>query len=189
MLGDDLAEIHPVKLVPGQDQHVVVRVGAEMDEIAADGIGRALVPVGVLFGLLRRHDIDKSLAEGIEVVGALHMAVQGGRVELRQQEDAVDPRIQAIADRDIDQPVFAGQGHRRLAPFLGEGIEARASAAAHDDCEHTGVDIHGSRENESSAAHQLTHDPRNRPPVDTGFPRSIHQQRAENRVSSCKALN
>jgi hypothetical protein len=71
VLLDDLPEIHPVELVAGEDQDQVVGVLAEMDDVAADGVGRPLVPVQALLGLLGREDVDEAAAEGVELVGAL----------------------------------------------------------------------------------------------------------------------
>jgi hypothetical protein len=63
------------------------------------------------------------------------MAVQRCRLELRQQEDAIDLTIETIADRNIDQPVLAGERHRGLAALAGERMEPRAASTTHDDCE------------------------------------------------------
>ncbi|MND04858.1 hypothetical protein D3C83_253210 [compost metagenome] len=41
--------------------------------------------------------------------------------------------MQAVADRDVDQPVLAADRHRRLRPQLGERKEARSLSAAEDD--------------------------------------------------------
>jgi hypothetical protein len=41
--------------------------------------------------------------------------------------------VEAIADRDIHQAIFAPQWHRRLGALLGQGKKARASAATHDN--------------------------------------------------------
>jgi hypothetical protein len=49
--------------------------------------------------------------------------------ELRQHEDLVEARVQAVADRDVDETVVAREGHRRLAAILGQGVEAGAAAA------------------------------------------------------------
>ena len=88
-----------------------------MDQVAAHGIGRALVPVGAFLGLLGRQDVDEAAAERIEVIGALDVPVQRRGLKLREQEDPVDIGVDAIADRDIDQPVFAGERHGGFAAF------------------------------------------------------------------------
>jgi len=120
VLLDDLPEVHAVELVPGEDQDQVVGILAEVDQVPAHGVRRALVPVEALLGLLGREDVDKPPAEGVELVGALHVAVQRRRIELREQENPVNVRVDAVADRNVHQPVFAGEGHRRLAAFIGQ---------------------------------------------------------------------
>jgi hypothetical protein len=42
------------------------------------------------------------------------VAVEGGGVELGEDEDALDTRMQAVADRNIDQAVLAADRHGRL---------------------------------------------------------------------------
>ena len=145
MLLDDRLEIHPVELVTREDQDEVVRGAAEMDEVAADGIGGALVPVGAGLGLLGREDVHEPAAEGVEVEGALDMPVQRRRVELRQDEDPVDAGVDAVADRDVDEPVLAGERDGRLAALQGERREAGAATAAHDHRENTFLKSHEKR--------------------------------------------
>ncbi len=64
------------------------------------------------------------------------MPVKGGGIELGQEINAAEARIDAIGDGDIHQAVFAGQRHGRLAPFAGQREQARALPSAHDDGEH-----------------------------------------------------
>lgn len=86
-----------------------------MVHIFADCIGGALVPVSAGVGLLGRENIDKSLPERVEFVGLLDMFVQRRRIELREQVYVVVARIYTVAYWNIDEPVFAGKRHCRLA--------------------------------------------------------------------------
>ena len=142
MLVDDLAEIHPVELVAREDEHVVMRESAKMDQIAPHGVGRPLIPIQALLRLLGREDVDKAAAEGVEGVGRLDVPVQGGGVELRQEENPVDLRIEAVADRNIHQPVFSGEGHGRLAALQRERRQAGAPTPAHDDRQNAFLGTH-----------------------------------------------
>ena len=63
------------------------------------------------------------------------MPVQRGGVELRQHVDVAEAGVDAIADRDIHQAVFARERHRGFGALLRQGKEPRARAAAHDDGE------------------------------------------------------
>jgi hypothetical protein len=56
-----------------------------------------------------------------------------GDVELREEENPVQAGVQAVADGDVHQPVFARERDGRLAAFHGQGIQTRAASAAHDD--------------------------------------------------------
>ena len=66
-------------------------------------------------------------------VGLRDVPVERRGIELRQHEDAADVRVQAVADRDVDQPVLAADRHRRLGAGVGERKQAAALPAAEDD--------------------------------------------------------
>jgi hypothetical protein len=69
------------------------------------------------------------------------MFVQGSRVELGEQVNAPQTGVDAVGDRDIDEPILAGQRHRRFRAFFGQREQTRALAAAHDYGENiAGVD-------------------------------------------------
>ena len=114
---------------------VVEQVG----QVLAHRVGRALIPGGVGEGLFRREDFHEAAGEMIKLVGLRNVPVQRGRVELRQQIDALEVGVDAVRDGDVHQAVLAGERHRRLGAILGEGEQARALSAAHDD----GKDVAG----------------------------------------------
>ena len=92
VLGDDAPEIHPVKLVAAQDQHVFEIMVQEMDQVFPHGVGRALIPGGVGKGLFGREDFHEAAGEMIELVGLRNVPVQRGGVELGQQIDPLQVR-------------------------------------------------------------------------------------------------
>ncbi len=53
-----------------------------------------------------------------------------------------DLRVQAVADRNVDEPVFAADRNRRLRSGVGQRKEPGATAAAEDDGQHV---AHGRR--------------------------------------------
>ena len=57
------------------------------------------------------------------------MPVQRRGVELRQDVDAAQPRVDAVRNRNVHQPIFPGQRHRRLGAFIGEGKQPRPGPA------------------------------------------------------------
>ena len=128
-----LVEVHPIQMVAGEDQVVV---GVQVDEVrhgAPHRIGRALEPVGGLGRLLGGDDVDERLREVVEAVGLADVPIERRGIELRQHEDAPDAGVQAVADRDVDEPVLAADRHGRLGAAVGEGVEALALPAAQDD--------------------------------------------------------
>jgi hypothetical protein len=78
-----------------------------------------LIPVRVVRRLFGRQDLDKPAAEEVHAVRLRDVAVQRRRVELREHEDAPDVGVQAVADRNVDQAVFAADRDRRLRTVLG----------------------------------------------------------------------
>ena len=140
---DQLAVVHPVQVVAGENQVVVGVVAHEMARGLAHGVGRALKPVRVVGRLLGRQDLDESLAEEIHPVGLRDVPVERRRIELRQHEDPPDVGVQAVADRDVDQPVLAADRHRRLRSMLRERKQPRALAAAENEREN--FVVHGHR--------------------------------------------
>ena len=61
-----LLVIHPVELVPRQDQLIVLVTAAELVEMLADGVGRALEPVRILHRLFGGEHFNEAFIEGIE---------------------------------------------------------------------------------------------------------------------------
>ncbi len=76
-------EIHPVKLVPAQDEEIIVRLLEEITQVLADRVGRALIPLRPLGRLLGGEDVDKTAREIIELVARLDVPVKRHAVELR----------------------------------------------------------------------------------------------------------
>ncbi len=136
VLGDDIPEIHPIQLVAAQNDELFEIVVQEMDEIFPHRVRRPFIPRGVGERLLRREDFHEPAAgKFVELVGARDVAVQRGRIELCQNVDAPEAGVDAVGDRDVHEPVFAGERHGGLGAVLRQRKQPRALAAAHDDAE------------------------------------------------------
>src|SRR5207247_2299574 len=107
----------------------------EMPRGLSHGVGRALKPVGAVGGLFGGEDLHESFREQIEPVGLRDVSVERRGVELRQHENALEPCMEAVADRDIDQPIFAANRHGRLRTHVRERKQPRAASAAEDERE------------------------------------------------------
>jgi hypothetical protein len=99
------------------------------------------VPVRVVRRLFRGEDLDEPLAEQVHAVRLRDVAVEGRRVELRQDENAPDVGVQAVADRDVDEAILSPNRHSGLRTVLGEREQARALTAAEDERKY--VVVHG----------------------------------------------
>jgi hypothetical protein len=133
MVAHHLFEIHAIQLIARQHDHVIGLFFPEVAAALPDGIGRALEPALGTRGLLGGQDPHIAMGEGVEAIGALDVAVQRFAVELGQHVDLADAAVDAVADRDVDQAVLAGDRHRRLGPFIGQGHQARALSAAENN--------------------------------------------------------
>ena len=134
--------VHVVQLIARQDQHMVDPGLLQIAQMLAHGIGRSLVPQLFFVGLLGRQDFDEAFAKRVEVVGPANVAVQADRIELRQHIDAVHVAVQAVRQRDIDQPVLSGQRDRRFRTELGQRQQARAATASEHEGDNA-IAIHG----------------------------------------------
>jgi len=130
--GHHLGEIHAIELIARENQDVVDLGLFQVPEVLPDGVGRSLIPVGVFQRLLGGQDFDESLAELIEGVSAADVAVQAGRIELGQHVNPVDAAVDAIRQRNVDQPVFARERDGWLGAIFSKRIEPRAATAAED---------------------------------------------------------
>jgi len=82
VLANDVIKIHAVKLVPGEDEEKVVGFGAKVDDVLANGVGCALIPVSTGFFLFCGEDVYEATAKIIKFVGILNVFVKGGGIEL-----------------------------------------------------------------------------------------------------------
>src|SRR5262245_5941904 len=113
-------------------------VSREVPRCLSYGIGRPLEPVRIVRRLLGRKNLDKTLREPVEPVRHRDVAVERGGIELRQDVDAPDVRVETVADGDVDEPVLAADGHRRLRTRGRQRKETGALAAAKNNRERIG---------------------------------------------------
>ena len=124
MLLEHLPEVHPVKLVTAENEEVFVRLLQEITQILAHGVCGPLIPVIVAGSLLGGEDVNKVITEVIELVTTRDVPVERLTVKLGQHIHFAQSRVDAIADRYVNNPVLSREGHRRLRPVVREGEEA-----------------------------------------------------------------
>ena len=130
---DHVAIVHAVQLIAGQDQDVVDAGLIEVLEVLPHGVGGSLVPVRPrLHRLLSRQQLDKAAVERVEAVRLPNVPMQADRHELRQHIDAIHAAVDAVRQRNVDQPILRRQRHGRLRAVLGQGIQTGSTTAAED---------------------------------------------------------
>lgn len=105
-------------------------------DILTHRVGRPLIPVARLVGLLGGKDLHEALAEGIELVGVGDMAMKADRKELRENVDPIAAAVDAIANGNVNEPILAGNGNGGLASKHGQGKKAGAATAAENEAEY-----------------------------------------------------
>ena len=127
MRGDHVMEVHPVKLVAGEDEHVLDVRLLDVTEILPHRVGGPLIPRGIFVGLLGGQDLHEAAAEGVEDIRAANVPVQAYRIELRDDVDPVQSAVDAVGERDVDQPILTRHRDGRFGSELGKRIEARTA--------------------------------------------------------------
>src|SRR5262245_22062747 len=111
MTFEQCLKVHSVKLIASENQLVVIIAAGEAVQMLTNGIGGSLKPVWISYRLLRRQHLDKALEKRVESVAVSNMLIERRGVELCHHEDLLKARVEAIADRNIDQPVLPSQRH------------------------------------------------------------------------------
>ena len=87
--------------------------------------------------LLGRVDLDELAELAIDHVPAhAHVAVEALGLVLGGDEDLAQARVDAVGEREVDDPVRPAEGHRRLGALAGERVEPLAGAAGEQDRDH-----------------------------------------------------
>ena len=78
----------------------------KMDEVSSHRIRSALVPIVTMLGLFGRQYFDKTFPKAIKPISILNMSVKRCGIELAKQVNAIVARIEAVADRYVDQDIL-----------------------------------------------------------------------------------
>ena len=130
------AVVHLVELVAREDHHLAVAVVRQVPQALPHGVGGALEPVRALLGLLGREQRHESRREQVELVRLVQVLVEALGVVLREHEHVPQVRVEAVADRDVDQAVLPGDGHGGLRAVQRQREQAGAAPASQDHGQH-----------------------------------------------------
>jgi len=119
--------VHFVDVVAGEDQHVVRVIALDERDILIDGVGRALVPLGVFTLGVGRQDLHAAV-RGVEAprLAVADVLVELQRLILGQNADRVDLGVYAVGKRKINDAVFAAERNGRFGRVLRQDHQTAA---------------------------------------------------------------
>ena len=125
-----LVIVHLVNVVAAEDQYVIrVELLDELD-VLVDGVGRAGIPFAGLAGHIGGQHIDTAVSKvQIPRGAAADIGVQQKRTVLGQHAHHVDAAVGAVAQRKVDDAVFAAVGDRGLGHVGRQNAQTAALAA------------------------------------------------------------
>ena len=126
-----LVDIHLVDVVAAEDGYEVRAFVRNQVDVLEDGVGGALVPV-VASAHLCRHQIHVLVEARVQVPCGGDMLVQRVALELRQDLDLEDARVDEVVQNEIDDAVGSAEMHGRLGAVAGEGLQTASLSACHD---------------------------------------------------------
>jgi hypothetical protein len=144
VLVDHLRRVHPVHVVGAEDDddvrsRVVDQVEALQDRVGAAGVPARAEP------LLRRHRGDVVPEHLRQPPRRGDVPVEAVALVLGEHRDLPDLGVHQVGQDEVDEPVVAAEGHRRLGPVLRQGGQPLALTAGQDDAENPRTATHGSQ--------------------------------------------
>ena len=131
---DERLVVHLVDVVAGEDEDGVAGVVLDDVDVAQHRVGRAAVPLRDAAARDVRLEQLHAAAVAVEVPrpAQADVVVERARVVLGQDDDVVDVGVDAVRQREVDDPVLAAERHGRLGAHLGQDRQALALAAGED---------------------------------------------------------
>ena len=179
MEGDERLVVHLVDVVAGEHQHDVAGLLLDHLEVRQHRVGRAAVPLG------RAAARDVRLQQPDAALGSVEVprpadadvVVQRVRVVLRQDEHVVDLGVDAVRQREVDDPVLAGKRNGGLGADGRKDRQPLTLSSGEHDCDdplHAADATSGRTARRTSpAAHRRGAPPSQAPtPPETASPRS-----------------
>ena len=121
--------IHFVDVVAGENEDVIRLLAADRIDVLVDGVRGALIPV-LRNAHLRRQDFDEVAEPHQHGPAAANVPIEAERFVLREDEDAAQIAVQAVRERDVDDPIDAAKRHGGFGAVASERPEALALAAS-----------------------------------------------------------
>src|SRR5689334_6790247 len=128
-----LSIVHVIEMIAGENQQRVDAPVSDVRQYLAHRVGSPLKPLRVLRGLLGRENLDEAVRELREAIRLRDVSIERRGVVLRQHEGAQDVGVDAVGERDVDEPVFTTERDCGFGALLRERKEAITGATAEND--------------------------------------------------------
>ena len=117
-------------MVAREDHHIIRIVPLDEPDVLVDGVGGALVPVGLLALLVGGQHVDAGV-HAVQVPGlaVADVLVELQRLVLGEHAHGLDAGVHAVGQGKVDDPVLSAVGHGGLGQVLGEHAQPAALAA------------------------------------------------------------
>src|SRR5215813_9274004 len=120
-------------MIAGENKDGFATIVFDMRVGLANGVGCTLEPVGAFRSYFGGDDLNKTICERAEPIGASNVAIKRGGVVLRENEDSQEVGVDAVRDRNIDQAIVATERDGGLGAQASEREQALANSAAKDN--------------------------------------------------------
>ena len=128
--------VHLVDVVARQHDRPARVLALDRVQVLPHGVGRAEVPV-LAHALLRRVDLDELSELAVDDVPAHpHVAVEALRLVLGRDEDLAQAGVDAVREREVDDPIGTAERDGRLGALARERVEPLAGATREQDRDH-----------------------------------------------------
>ena len=131
MVGHHVGVVHLIDVVAGENHHIVGVEAIHKIDVLVNGVGGTLVPAGFLVVTLVG---GQNLGAGMGLVQIPGLTVADILIQLQglilgQNANGVDAGVDTVAQRKINDTVFAAEGNGRLGGFLRQNLKPAALAA------------------------------------------------------------
>jgi len=124
--GNHRSIVHRIDVVSSEDQHVTVRATSDIEEVMINRICCTAIPPRGRAAEVRLENDHATAPFPIEIPGATmaDMLVQRVRPVLRKHGNVVQAGIHTVAQREIDDPIFAAEWNGGLGTLAREDGES-----------------------------------------------------------------
>jgi hypothetical protein len=123
---EHLPVVHLVDVIAGEDDDPARALPLERVEVLVDRIGGAFIPA-FTHSLLRRKRFDELADLAVaDVPCRPEVAIQALRLVLSGDEDLAKARVQAVRQREVDDPIGSPEEDGRFGSVPREGIKPLA---------------------------------------------------------------